>query len=147
MCKGGNITKPLLWTQYDGRTIMPQHNSISLNYHSSWLGHTLVILLFTHPDIQGLRGRLQGPSSEYMKQLHNTLNEKHSHHARGRENLKDYQHHRCTHTKQTSHLKQTDYSQTGAGSIITTVTKHQNIIMGVNHHYIQGIQAILLLEE
>ena len=65
-------------------------------------------------------------SSEYMKQLHNTLDEIHSHHARGRENLKDYQHHRCTHThtKQTSHLKQTNYRQTGAGSIITTVTKH-----------------------
>ena len=55
-----------------------------------------------------------------------------------------------THTKQTSHLKQTDYRQTGAGSIITTVTKHQNVIVGVNHHFIyiyitgqQDIQAIL----
>ena len=47
-------------------------------------------------------------SSEYMKQLHNTLDEIHSHHGRGRENLKDYQCHTCTytHTKQTSHLKQ-----------------------------------------
>ena len=47
-------------------------------------------------------------SSEYMKQLHNTLDEIQSHHARGRENLKGYQHHGCTHThtKQTSHLKQ-----------------------------------------
>ena len=82
-------------------------------------------------------------SSEYMKQLHNTLDEIHSHHARGKENLKDFQHLMCTHTKQTSHQKETDYRQTGAGSIITTVTKHQNVIMGVNHHYIRGIQAIL----
>ena len=56
----------------------------------------LGILLFTHPDIQGLRV-LGNISSEYMKQLHNTLDEIHSHQARESENLKDYQRHTCTH--------------------------------------------------
>ena len=46
-------------------------------------------------------------------------------------------------TKQTIHLRQADYRQTGAGSIITTVTKHQYVTMGMNHHCIQGIEAIL----
>ena len=79
-----------------------------------------------------------------MKQLHNTLDEIHSHHARGRENLKDYQIDICTHTHTVQNKSsKTDYRQTGAGSIITTVTKHQYIIMGLNHHYIQGIQEIL----
>ena len=79
-----------------------------------------------------------------MKQLHNTLDEIYLHHARGRENLKDYQQHTCTHTHTVQNKSsKTDYRQTGAGSIITTVTKHQYIIMGLNHHYIQGIQEIL----
>ena len=79
-----------------------------------------------------------------MKQLHNTLDEIYLHHARGRENLKDYQQHTCTHTHTVQNKSsKTDYRQTGAGSIITTVTKHQNVIIGVNHQYIQGIQEIL----
>ena len=124
---------------------MSQHNSISPQLSLILTrSHTSDTFIYTtsHTRVEGKV--TENISSEYMKQLHNTLDEIHSHHARGRENLKDYQHHRCTHThtKQTSHLKQTNYRQTGAGSIITTVTKHQNVIMGVNH-YIQGIQAIL----
>ena len=121
-------------------TILSVHNC-----HSYWLAHASDTFIYT-PRHTRADGKVAGNiSSEYMKQRHNTLDEINSHTARGIENWKDYQRHRCTHThtKQTSHLKQTDYSQTGAGSIITTVTKHQNIIMRVNHHYIQGIQAIL----
>ena len=120
-------------------TILSVHN-----YHST-RAHASDTFIYT-PRHTRAEGKVAGNiSSEYMKQLHNTLNEIHSHHARGRENLKDYQHHlyTYTYTKQTSHLKQTDYRQTGAVSIIATVTKHQNVIMGVKHHYIQGIQAIL----
>ena len=45
------------------------------NYHSSWLWHMLVILLFTHPDIQGLRGRLQETfhQSIYWLLLYNAI--------------------------------------------------------------------------
>ena len=125
-------------------TIMSQHNSISpqlslilIREHASGT----FIDTTSHTRAEGkVAGNI---SSEYMKQLRNTLDEIHSHHARRRENWKDYQHHICTytHTVQNSNLKQ--IKQTGAGSIITTVTKHQYVIMGVNHHYIQGIQAIL----
>ena len=125
---------------------MSQHNSISPQLsHIFTVAHASDTFIYTPRHTRDERKVAGNIPSEYMKQLHNTLDEIHySHHARGRENLKDYQHHRCTHThtKQTSHLKQITDTETGAGSIITTVTKHQNVIMGVNH-YIQGIQAIL----
>ena len=155
MCKGGNITKPLLWTQYDGPTIMPQHNSDLPSCHSTILTYHHItaqfwptimsqhnsispqlslILTRAHasdtfiyaPRHTRAEGKVAGNiSSEYMKQLHNTLDEIHSHHARGRKNLKDYQHHICTHTHTVQNESLKDYRQTGAGSIITTVTKHQ----------------------
>ena len=88
---------------------MSQHNAICLQLSLTLtLAHTSDTFIYT-PRHTRANGKVAGNiSSEYMKQLHNTLDEIHSHHARGRENLKDYQHHRCTHTptKQTSHLKQ-----------------------------------------
>ena len=46
MCKGGNITKPLLWTQYDGPTIMSQHNSDLPSCHSTILTYHHVTAQF-----------------------------------------------------------------------------------------------------
>ena len=107
---------------------MSQHNSISPQLPFILTqAHASDTFIYTTSHTRA-EGKVAGNiSSEYMKQLHNTLDEIHSHHARGRENLKDYQHHRCTHThtKQTSHLKQIT-----AESIITTVTTGQKVIMG-----------------
>ena len=117
---------------------MSQHNSIGPRLSLILTqAHASDTFIYT-PRHTRAEGKVAGNiSSEYMKQLHNTLDEIHSHHARGRENLKDYQHHICTHTHTVQNRSpKTDYRQTGAGPIITTVTKHQYVIMGVSHHYI-----------
>ena len=104
---------------------MSQHNSISPQLSLILTrAHASDTFIYT-PRHTRADGQVVGNiSSEYMKQLHNTLDEIYSHPARGRESLKDYQHHICTYTH-TVHNKssKTDYRQTGAGSIITTVTK------------------------
>ena len=144
MCKGGNITKPLLcntvwWTYHHATaqfwpTIMSQHNSDLPSCHSTILTYhhvtaqfyqstTITYLdsvvlsnfilmvtthwLYTSKQIQKIttlahigdtfiytprhtraEGKVAGSiSSEYVKQLHNTLNEIHSHHARERERI------------------------------------------------------------
>ena len=124
---------------------MSQHNSISPQVSLLLTrAHTSGTFIYTPRHTRADWKVAGNISSEYMKQLHNTLDEIHSHRARVRENLKDYQHQICshTHTVQNKSFKK-DYRQTGAGPIITTVTKHQYVIIGVSHHYIQGIQAIL----
>ena len=114
---------------------MSQHNSISpqLSFILTQ-AHASGTFIYTtsHTRAEGKVAGNISSDSEYMKQLHNTLDEIHSHHDRGRENLKDYQHHRCTHThvNKTNKSSKTDYRQMGAESIITTVTTGQNVIMG-----------------
>ena len=69
---------------------MLQHNSISpqLSFILT-LAHTSDTFIYT-PRHTRADGKVAGNSdistSEYMKQLHNTLDEIHSHHDRGREN-------------------------------------------------------------
>ena len=106
--KRGNITKQVLQTQYDGPAIVSQHNAICPQLSLTLtLAHTSDTFIYT-PRHTRANGKVAGNiSSEYMKQLHNTLDEIHSHHARGRENLKDYQHHIYVYILyKTSHLKQ-----------------------------------------
>ena len=102
MCKGG--TSPNHCYEHS----MSQHNSVSPQLSLILtLAYASDTFIYT-PRHTRAEGKVAGNiSSKYMKQLHNTLDEiQSSHHARGRENLKDYQRHRCahTHTKQTSHL-------------------------------------------
>ena len=123
---------------------MPQHNSISPQLSLILTrAHASDTFIYT-PRHTRAEGNVAGnTSSEYMKQLHNTPDEIHSHHARGRDNLEDYQHHIYTHTHTVQNKSSNTKRQIETGSIITTVTKHQYVIMRVNHYYIQGIQAIL----
>ena len=87
MCKAGNITKPLLGTQHDGPTIMSQHNSISPQLSLSLSRpHASDTFIYTTSHRRAEKKVAGNISSEYMKELHNTLNKIHSHHARGREN-------------------------------------------------------------
>ena len=85
---------------------MSQHNSISAQLsHILTLAHASDTFIYT-PRYTRANGKVAGNiSPEYIK-LHNALNEIHSHHATGRENLEDYQHHMCTHihTKQTANI-------------------------------------------
>ena len=116
---------------------MSRHSSISPQLSLILtLAHASDTFIYTTSHTRA-EGKVAGNiSSEYIKLLHNTLDEIHSHHARGRENLKDYQHRTCTHTYTVQNKSsKTDYRQTGAGSIITTVTKHKYVIMGVNPHF------------
>ena len=77
---------------------MSQHNFVSAQLSLILiLAHASDTFIYT-PRHTRADGKVAGNiSSEHMKQLHNTLNEIHSHHATGRENLEDYQHHMCTH--------------------------------------------------
>ena len=115
---------------------MSQHNAICPQLSLTLtLAHTSDTFIYT-PRHTRANGKVAGNiSSEYMKQLHNTLDEIHSHHARGRENLKDYQHHICTFTHIVRNKSSKINRQTGTRSIITTVTKHKYVIMGVNPHF------------
>ena len=85
--KGGNITKQVLQTQYDGPTIMSQHNSISPQLSLILTrAHASDTFIYT-PRHTRAEGKVAGnSSSEYMKQQHNTLDEINSHTARGIEN-------------------------------------------------------------
>ena len=118
MCKGGTSQNNC----YEHSMVdLPSCHSTILsvhNYHST-RAHTSDTFIYT-PRHTRAEGKVAGNiSSEYIKLLHNTLDEIHSHHARGRENLKDYQHRICTHTHTVQNKSsKTDYRQTGAGSII-----------------------------
>ena len=71
---------------------MSQHNSISpqLSFILTQ-AHASDTFIYTPRHTRAERKVAGNVSSVYIKQLHNTLNKIHSHHARGRENLKDYQ--------------------------------------------------------
>ena len=77
---------------------MSQHNSISPQLSLILTrAHASDTFIYA-PRHTRAEGKVAGNiSSEYMKQLHNTLDEIHSHQARESENLKDYQRHTCTH--------------------------------------------------
>ena len=81
MCKGGTSQNHC----YEHS--MSQHNSISPQLSLILtLAHASDTFIYT-PRHTRAEGKVAGNiSSEYMKQLHNTLDEIHSLHARGREN-------------------------------------------------------------